>query len=58
MDIQTVRSERRRLHNEIGAQSNRVGHSRADGKETASTDISIRVYDKLMAPRQKGPSET
>lgn len=33
------------MHNEVGAQSNRVGHPRADGKEATSMNISTRVYN-------------
>lgn len=47
VDVQAVRSERRRVHNEVGAQSNRFGHSRADGQETASKEVlfnNIRIY--------------
>lgn len=42
VDVQAVRSERRRLHNEIGTRPNRVGNPRTDGQET--TSMNSRCY--------------
>lgn len=35
------------MHNEVGAESNRVSHPRADGQKTTSMNISTRVYDNI-----------
>lgn len=37
VDVQAVRPERRRVHNQVGARPDRVGHPRADGQAAAST---------------------
>lgn len=36
VDVQAVRPERRRVHYQVGARPNRVGHPRADGQAAAS----------------------